>query len=119
MPNQDAFAIGRGNAFVATADNPSAIYYNPAGITQLQEQNIHAGSLFYLGIYEVGVTRYFDSGNISARVTFPAQPPPRACTSRPCYRIRICTSAVAAAVTKAKVGVRRSLSKLSAAAGAP
>ena len=35
LPNQDATAIGRGNAFAATADNPSAIYYNPAGISQL------------------------------------------------------------------------------------
>ena len=51
VPNQDAFAIGRGNAFVATADNPSAIYYNPAGITQLDGQNVQVGSLFYLGIY--------------------------------------------------------------------
>ena len=51
VPNQDASAIARGNAFVATADNPSAIYYNPAGITQLEGQNIQAGSLFYLGIY--------------------------------------------------------------------
>ncbi len=37
IPNQDAEAIARGNAFVATADNPSAIYYNPAGITQLED----------------------------------------------------------------------------------
>ena len=51
VPNQDASAIARGNAFVATADNPSAIYYNPSGITQLDGQNIQAGSLFYLGIY--------------------------------------------------------------------
>ena len=51
VPNQDASAIARGNAFVATADNPSAIYYNPSGITQLEGQNIQAGSLFYLGIY--------------------------------------------------------------------
>jgi long-chain fatty acid transport protein len=51
IPNQDATAIGRGNAFVATADNPSAIYYNPAGITQLEGQHIQGGSLFYLGIY--------------------------------------------------------------------
>lgn len=35
LPNQDAEAAARGNAFVATADNPSAIYYNPAGLTQL------------------------------------------------------------------------------------
>ena len=51
VPNQDASAIARGNAFVATADNPSAIYYNPAGITQLEGEHIQAGSLFYLGIY--------------------------------------------------------------------
>jgi long-chain fatty acid transport protein len=35
IPDQSAFAIGRGDAFVATADDPSAVYYNPAGITQL------------------------------------------------------------------------------------
>src|ERR1041384_4674791 len=51
IPNQDAEAIARGNAFVATADNPSAMYYNPAGITQLEGQTIQAGSLFYLNIY--------------------------------------------------------------------
>jgi long-chain fatty acid transport protein len=43
LPNQDPEAIARGNAFVATADDPSAIYYNPAGITQLQGQNIRGG----------------------------------------------------------------------------
>lgn len=42
-PNQDPEAIARGNAFVATADNPSAIYYNPAGITQLDGNNVRVG----------------------------------------------------------------------------
>jgi long-chain fatty acid transport protein len=51
IPNQDAEAIARGNAFAATADNPSAIYYNPAGITQLEGNNFQFGSLFYLNIY--------------------------------------------------------------------
>lgn len=37
--DHDAFATARGDAFVATADNPSAIYYNPAGITQLEGHN--------------------------------------------------------------------------------
>ena len=37
---KDAFATARGNAFVATADNPSAVYYNPAGLTQLQGHNL-------------------------------------------------------------------------------
>ena len=31
----DAKALGMSNAFAATADNPSANFYNPAGITQL------------------------------------------------------------------------------------
>lgn len=48
LPDQDAFATARGEAFVATADNPSAIYYNPSGITQLQGGNLRGG--FY-GVY--------------------------------------------------------------------
>jgi long-chain fatty acid transport protein len=43
LPDQDAFVIGRGMAFAATADNPSAIYYNPAGITQLEGNNLRVG----------------------------------------------------------------------------
>jgi long-chain fatty acid transport protein len=48
LPDQDAFATARGEAFVATADNPSAIYYNPAGITQLEGSNLRGG---VYGIY--------------------------------------------------------------------
>ena len=43
LPDQDAFATARGEAVVATADNPSAIYYNPAGITQLEGNNLRVG----------------------------------------------------------------------------
>jgi long-chain fatty acid transport protein len=48
LADQDAFATARGEAFVATADNPSAIYYNPAGITQLEGGNLRSG---IYGIY--------------------------------------------------------------------
>lgn len=48
LPDQDAFATARGEAFVATADNPSAIFYNPAGITQLEGNNLRGG---VYGIY--------------------------------------------------------------------
>jgi long-chain fatty acid transport protein len=44
--DHDAFATARGDAFVATADNPCAIYYNPAGITQLQGHNARAAVNF-------------------------------------------------------------------------
>ncbi|MBU6411243.1 MAG: outer membrane protein transport protein [Verrucomicrobia bacterium] len=43
LPDLDAFAVGRGMAVVATADNPSAIYYNPAGISQLSGGNARTG----------------------------------------------------------------------------
>lgn len=46
LVSQDAFAAGRGEAFVATADNLSAIYYNPAGLTQ-----VTAGSEYRTGVY--------------------------------------------------------------------
>jgi len=49
LPDQDAFATARGEAFVATADNASAIYYNPAGITRLAGNNVRGGlnSVYY------------------------------------------------------------------------
>jgi long-chain fatty acid transport protein len=54
LPSQDAFATARGEAFVATADNPSAIYYNPAGLTQLDGNNLRAGiyALYYDPTYQ-------------------------------------------------------------------
>jgi len=48
LASQDGFASARGEAFVATADNPSAIYYNPAGITQIEGSNLRGG---LYGIY--------------------------------------------------------------------
>lgn len=39
----DTFAMGRGNAFAATADTPAAIFYNPAGIVQLDGTDTLAG----------------------------------------------------------------------------
>jgi len=43
LVSQDGFASARGEAFVATADNPSAIYYNPAGITQIEGDSLRSG----------------------------------------------------------------------------
>ena len=44
LPDQDPFATARGNAFVATANDPAAIFYNPAGISQLDGINFSAGA---------------------------------------------------------------------------
>ncbi len=44
IPDQGAAATARGDAFAATADDPSAIYYNPAGITQLEGTSILLGA---------------------------------------------------------------------------
>jgi long-chain fatty acid transport protein len=71
IPNQDAYAIARGNAFVATADDPAAIYYNPAGITQLEGQHVQAGALIYVDVKETyespaGVRTYNDPQTIAA-----------------------------------------------------
>jgi long-chain fatty acid transport protein len=54
LPDQDAFATARGEAFVATADNASAIYYNPAGIGQLRGHNLRGGlySIWYQSSYD-------------------------------------------------------------------
>jgi long-chain fatty acid transport protein len=49
IADQNPQATARGNAFTATADNPSAIYYNPAGITQLE------GTRALLGAYAVTI----------------------------------------------------------------
>ena len=69
LPNQDPDAIARGNAFAATADDPSAIYYNPAGITQLKGQNLRAG------IYAVSAgIKYNNSSGGSATANSDLQP---------------------------------------------
>ena len=55
IADQDPAATARGNAFVATADNPSAIYYNPAGLTQLPGHQVR------LGAYAIALDSQFTS----------------------------------------------------------
>ncbi len=42
-PDQGARATGQGEAFVAQADDASAIYYNPAGLTQVTGTQVTSG----------------------------------------------------------------------------
>ncbi len=46
LPEAGAKAMGMGFAFTAQADDPSAIYFNPAGILQLEGSNVMAGTTF-------------------------------------------------------------------------
>ncbi|MEK7236823.1 MAG: outer membrane protein transport protein [Nitrospirota bacterium] len=46
IQGQGTAASGMGNAFAAQADDPSALHYNPAGMTQLQGIQFMAGALF-------------------------------------------------------------------------
>ena len=71
LPNQDPEGIARGNAFAATADNPSAIYYNPAGITQLE------GDSFRVGMYLVSAgIEYTSPTGAKAKTNSDLQPVP-------------------------------------------
>ena len=46
VPQQGARASGQAEAFAAQADDPSAIWHNPAGTTQLRGFNFQAGGTF-------------------------------------------------------------------------
>ncbi|HVV01664.1 MAG TPA: outer membrane protein transport protein [Verrucomicrobiae bacterium] len=72
IPNQDAESTAKGNAVIATADNPSAIYYNPAGITQI------GGTEAQFGMHVITVDSHFQplSGHDSD-TKFELQPVPQ------------------------------------------
>lgn len=55
IQSQGAAAAGMGNAFTAQANDPSALYYNPAGMTQLSRVQ----TMF--GAFAVGGTTHFTS----------------------------------------------------------
>jgi long-chain fatty acid transport protein len=46
VPMQDARAAGEADAFTAQADDPAAIFYNPAGLTQVNGTQISVGAYF-------------------------------------------------------------------------
>lgn len=72
LPDQDAAAMGMAGAFAGQADNPSAVWYNPAGITRLDGTRISAG---VIGIYPVMQHQNTDgTTDVSERNVFlPAQ----------------------------------------------
>jgi long-chain fatty acid transport protein len=63
IQGQGTAASGQGNAFAAQADDPSALHYNPAGLTQLHGVQIMAGGLL------TGGTTSFTSATSGANAT--------------------------------------------------
>jgi long-chain fatty acid transport protein len=61
LPNQDAFATARGNAFVATADTAAAVHYNPAGMTQVKEPSGESG------LYAIVLGTETDAGGVNSK----------------------------------------------------
>lgn len=49
LPYQGTAAAGQGEAFIAQADDASAMYYNPAGMTQLKGVQLYLGANFITG----------------------------------------------------------------------
>lgn len=66
----DAFATARGNAFTATADTPSAVFYNAAGLTQLEGTEVRANAF----AISLGYTFNGDAGNDSMDDRFQVVP---------------------------------------------
>src|SRR5918993_1525498 len=50
--DQSASGTAQGNAFTAQADDPSAVYYNPAGMTQLHGLQQSIGITFVGGHFD-------------------------------------------------------------------
>ncbi|RMH09923.1 MAG: long-chain fatty acid transporter [Nitrospirae bacterium] len=72
--DQSASATGQGAAFAAQADDPSAVYFNPAGMTQLSGVQLTMGTLLIGGSIDYrSLTGVQATGNFGGAV---ANPPP-------------------------------------------
>lgn len=63
IQGQGTAASGQGNAFAAQADDPSALHYNPAGMTQL-----HGVQIMFGGLLSGGTTNFTSSNPPTAGV---------------------------------------------------
>lgn len=70
--DQGAAASGQGTAFAAQADDPSAVHYNPAGMTQLEGVQFYGGTLLVGGQYDYtspAGTKF--QGDLDGSIAFP------------------------------------------------
>jgi long-chain fatty acid transport protein len=72
IQGQGTAASGQGNAFAAQADDPSALHYNPAGMTQLHGVQIMAGVLLSGGTTQfTGTTGTTATGDRNGSLAWP------------------------------------------------
>lgn len=72
IQGQGTAASGMGNAFAAQADDPSAVHYNPAGLTQLRGMEIMAGLLLSGGTtHFTGPTGLTATGDRNGSLAWP------------------------------------------------
>jgi long-chain fatty acid transport protein len=72
IQGQGTAASGQGNAFAAQADDPSALHYNPAGMTQLHGVQIMAGVLLSGGTtHFTGTTGATATGDRNGSLAWP------------------------------------------------
>jgi long-chain fatty acid transport protein len=70
--DQGAAASGQGTAFAAQADDPSALFYNPAGMAQLEGLQVYAGTLLVGGHYDyTSPTGSTFRGNLDGTIAYP------------------------------------------------
>jgi long-chain fatty acid transport protein len=60
LMNQGTAAMAQGNAFVADASDASAVFYNPAGLSQIKRPQVYVGSFLY------APDREYEGGGVSA-----------------------------------------------------
>lgn len=70
LPNQNAEATARGNAWAATADSPAAVHYNPAGLTQIENTTAE------LGVYGIQLGNEVENASGDFRADTEWQPIP-------------------------------------------
>ena len=72
LPEQSASALGQANAFAAQADDPSALHYNPAGMTQLRRAQYSVGTNFVGGhISFISPTGSRVTGDLNGTIAIP------------------------------------------------
>jgi len=70
--DQSASGTAQSNAFTAQADDPSAVYYNPAGMTQLENLQISIGTVLIGGTISFrNASGQTTTGDLGGSVAFP------------------------------------------------